>query len=206
MQHAVSHQDEGALRVMAISAYLPDFHANLVMHRNIMQSSEQAGASSARLDKIRERRRLPLVQNIGTLAVMLATLLVEGEEWLSAVTKTEACLNEIFRLIGTPSFIDILVDFYHELEVTKLWYRSNREDHPHSFRSQVQRKRSPLYMQASMGVLRTDHSPVFKDHMDAFANLLDHLIISCTKPDEEQLFKFLLEVKILLDSIVEFVG
>ena len=116
-----------------------------------MQSSEQAGASSARLDKIQERRRLPLVQNIGTLAVMLATLLVEGEEWLSAVTKTEACLNEIFRLIGTPSFIDILVDFYHELEVTKLWYRSNREDHPHSFRSQVQRKRSPLYMQASMG-------------------------------------------------------
>ena len=61
-------------------------------------------------------------------------------------------------------------------------------------------------MQTSLGVLRTDHSPVFKDHLDAFANLLDHMIISCTKPDEEQLFKFLLEVKILLDSIVEFIG
>ena len=47
--------------------------------------------------------------------------------------KTEACLHEIFRLIGTPSFIDLFVDFYHELEVTKLWYRSNREDtHTHS--------------------------------------------------------------------------
>ena len=172
-----------------------------------MQPSDQAGASSARLDKIRERRSLPIGQNIGTMAVMVATLLVEGEEWLRLVTKTEACLHEIFRLMGTPSFIDLFVYFfYHELEVTKLWYRSNREDHPHTFRSQVQRKRSPLFMQASLGVPRTDHSPVFKDHLDAFANLLDHMIISCTKPDEEQLFKFLLEVKILLDSIVEFIG
>lgn len=171
-----------------------------------MKPSEQAGASSGRLDKIHERRSLPLGENIGTLAVMLSTLLVEEGVWVRAVSKTEACLHEIFRLMGTPSFIDILVDFYHELETTKLWYRSSREEHPHTFRSQVQRKRSPLFMQSSLDVLRTDHSPVFKDHLDAFGELLDHMIVSCTKPDQEQLFKFLLEVKILLDSIVEVVG
>jgi len=171
-----------------------------------MQPSGQAGASSAKLDKIRERRSLPIGQNVGTLAVMLATLLVEGGDWLRMISKSEACLHKIFRLIGTPAFIDLFVDFFHELETTKLWFRSNREDHPHTFRSQVQRKRSPLYMQSSVGVLRTDHSPVFKDHLDSFASLVDHLIIRCTKPDEEQLFKYSLEVKILLDSIVEFVG
>jgi hypothetical protein len=47
--------------------------------------------------------------------------------------------------------LDLFVDFYHEMETTKLWFRSNREEHPHTFRSQVQRKNSPLYMQASLG-------------------------------------------------------
>ena len=56
-----------------------------------------------------------------------------------------------FRLIGTPAFLDIFVDFYQELETTKLWFRSNREDHPHVFRGQVARKKSPLYMQGTLG-------------------------------------------------------
>ena len=171
-----------------------------------MKASGQAGASSARLDRIQSRRSLPIGENVGTLAVMLATLTVEGGEWLRVIAKAEACLHEIFRLVGTPALLDLFVDFYHEMETTKLWFRSNREEHPHAFRDRVQRKRSPLFMQTSLGVLRTDHSPVFKDHLDAFSSLVDHLIISCTKPDEVQLFKFLLEVKILLDSVVELVG
>ena len=100
---------------------------------------------------------------------------------------------------------DIFVDFYHELETTKLWFRSNREDHPHVFRSQVARKKSPLYMQGTLATLRSDHSPVFRDHCDAFRSLLDHLILSCTKPDEQQLFKYLIEVQILADSMYEVV-
>ena len=171
-----------------------------------MEMNGQAGASSAREDRLQARRSLPLGPHTGTLAVLIAALLVEGGEWVRAVSKAEACLHEIFRLIGTPSFLDLFVDFYQELEVTKLWFRSNREDHPHSFRSQVARKRSPLFMQSSLGTLRAEHSPVFKDHLNAFGELLDHLIISCTKPDEEQVFKFLLEVKLLADSVVEFVA
>ena len=171
-----------------------------------MKANGQAGASSARLERLHARRSLPIGQNVGTLAVMLATLTAEGGEWLRVISKTEACIHEMFRLVGTPACLDLFVDFYHEMETTKLWFRSNREEHPHTFRSQVQRKNSPLYMQASLGVIRTDHSPVFKDHLDAFGCLVDHLIISCTKPDEEQLFKYLLEVKILLDSIVDLVG
>ena len=166
----------------------------------------QAGASSAKLDQVNSRRTLPLGPHIGTLAVLLASLMIEGGEWPRVISKAEACLHEIFRLMGTPLFIDLFVDFYHELETTKLWFRSSREEHPHTFRSQVQRKRSPLYMQASLRNLREEHSPVFKDHLESFSNLVDHLIVSCTKPDEEQVFKYLLEVKILVDSIVEFLG
>ena len=171
-----------------------------------MEMNGQAGASSARVENVNSRRSMPIGPNVGTLAILLASLLVEGGDLVRAVTKTEACLHEIFRLVGTPSFLDLFVDFHHELETTKLWFRSNREDHPHSFRSQVARKRSPLFMQATLGTLRTEHSPVFKDHLNAFIDLLDHLIISCTRPDEEQVFKFLLEVKLLADTVVEFVG
>ena len=73
---------------MANIDHFLDLHTEtLFSHRSSMQPSEQAGASSARLDKIRERRTLPIGQNIGTMAVMVATLLVEGEEWLRLVTK-----------------------------------------------------------------------------------------------------------------------
>ena len=166
----------------------------------------QAGASSLRRDNLNSRRSLPTCPNTGTLAALLATLLVGGGDWLRTISKAEACLHEIFRLMGTPSFLDLFVDFYYELEVTKLWFRSDREGHPHDFKNQVTRKRSPLFMQSSLGALRADHSPVFKDHLNAFGELLDHLIISCTAPDQEQVLKFLLEVKILADSVVEFVG
>ena len=155
-----------------------------------MEMNGQSGASSARINNLNARRSVPIGPQTGTLAVLLASLLLEGEEWMRAVTKTEACLHEIFRLIGTPSFVDLFVDFFQELETTKLWFRSDREDHPHSFRSQVTRKRSPLFLQSTLGTLRAEHSPVFKDHLDAFVGLLDHLIINCTKPDEEQVFKF----------------
>lgn len=163
----------------------------------------QAGASSTRVERVKERRSLPIGPHVGTVAVMLASLMLEGGDWPRVVSKAEACLHEVFRLIGTPLFIDIFVDFYHELETTKLWYRSTREDHPHVFRSQVQRKRSPLYMQASLKTLKEEYSPVFKDHLDSLIALLDHLILSCTKPDEEQAFKFLLEVKLLADSVLD---
>jgi hypothetical protein len=170
-----------------------------------MTLNGQAGGSSANLAHSAEKRDLPIGPNIGTLAVLLATILTDGGEWLRVVSKAEACLHEIFLLIGTPAFLDIFVGFYQELETTKLWFRSNREDHPHVFRGQVARKKSPLYMQGTLAILRSDHSPVFRDHCDAFRALLDHLILSCTKPDEQQLFKYLLEVQILADSIYEVV-
>ena len=112
------------------------------LDRPWMEMNGQAGASSARVESLNARRSLPIGPHTGTLAVLLASILVEGGEWLRTVSKAEACLHEIFRHVGTPSFLDLFVDFYHELETTKLWYRSNREDHPHSFRSQVARKRS----------------------------------------------------------------
>ena len=111
---------------------------------------------------------------------------------------------KFFGLLAPLHFLTFL-DFYQELETTKLWFRSNREDHPHVFKSQVARKKSPLYMQGTLATLRSDHSPVFRDHCDAFRSLLDHLILSCTKPDEQQLIKYLLEVQILADSIYEVV-
>ena len=171
-----------------------------------MEMNGQAGASSLRLENMNSRRSLPVSQHSGTLAVLLASLLVAEGDWLRVISKAEACLHEIFRLGGTPSYLDPFVDFYHELETTKLWFRSDREEHPHSFKNQVARKRSPLFMQSTLGTLRNEHSPVFKDHLDAFIELLDHLIISCTRPDEEQVFKYLLEVKLLADTVVEFVG
>ena len=141
-----------------------------------------------------------------TVACMLASLLVDADQWMNAVTRAEACLHEIFRLIGTPSYIELFVDFYQELEATKLWFRSDRENPPSSFKSQVSRKRSPLFIQSTLGTIRAEHSPVFKNHLDAFGELLDQLIISCTKPEDEQLFKFLLEVKLLADTVAEVVG
>lgn len=171
-----------------------------------MEVKGQAGASSARMEDLKARRSLPIGPLATTLACMLATMLVEEGEWVRAITKTEACLHEIFRLIGTPSFIDLFVDFYQELETTKLWFRSDRALDPNSFRSQITRKRSPLFMQSTLGTIRAEHSPVFKNHLDAFGELQDQLIISCTKPADEQLFKFLLEVKLLADTVVEVVG
>lgn len=58
-------------------------------------------------------------------------------------------------------------------------------------------------MEASLGTLKAECSPVFRDYLDAFTELIDHLIITCTKPEEEQLLKYLLEVKILAESFLE---
>ena len=107
--------------------------------------------------------------------------------------------------MGAPIFLDLFVDFFQELETTKLWFRSNREEHPHRFGSQVPPKKitSALHMEASLGTLKAECSPVFRDYPDAFIELIDHLIITCTKPEEEQLLKYLLEVKILAESFLE---
>ena len=82
----------------------------------MMKANGQAGASSARLERLHARRSLPIGQNVGTLAVMLATLTAEGGEWLRVISKTEACIHEMFRLVGTPACLDLFVDFYHEME------------------------------------------------------------------------------------------
>ena len=81
--------------------------AFLAIGARAMTLNGQAGGSSANLAHSAERRDLPIGPNIGTLAVLLATILTDGGEWLRVVSKAEACLHEIFRLIGTPSFLDI---------------------------------------------------------------------------------------------------
>ena len=174
------------------------FLAFLAIGALVMTLNGQAGGSSATLAHSAEKRDLPIGPHIGTLAVLLATILTDGESGEGWSRKPRHVYMIFFDF-------DIFVDFYHELETTKLWFRSHREDHPHVFRSQVARKKSPLYMQGTLATLRSDHSPVFRDHCDAFRSLLDHLILSCTKPDEQQLFTYLIEVQILADSMYEVV-
>ena len=70
-----------------------------------MTLNGQAGGSSANLAHSAEKRDLLIGPNIGTLAVLLATILTDGGEWLRVVSKAEACLHDFFRLIGTPAFL-----------------------------------------------------------------------------------------------------
>ena len=49
--------------------------------------------------------------------MLLASLLVEEGEWVRTISKAEACLHEIFRLIGTPLLLDVFVDRNHEAVV-----------------------------------------------------------------------------------------
>ena len=80
-----------------------------------MTLNGQAGGSSANLAHSAEKRDLPIGPNIGTLAVLLATILTDGGEWLRVVSKAEACLHEIFDLLAPLRFLTFLWIF------TKSW-------------------------------------------------------------------------------------
>ena len=67
-----------------------------------MTLNGQAGGSSANLAHSAEKRDLPIGPNIGTLAVLLATILTDGGEWLRVVSKAEACLHDFFSTYWHP--------------------------------------------------------------------------------------------------------
>ena len=152
------------------------------------------GASSGRLMAMSERRTLPIGEAIGTLAVMFAMVLIEAGDAVRLLSKSESCLRQIFSMVGTPNMIDVLGDFSHENQITKAWYRSDQSKHPHAFREDV-----PL------GALKTETSPHFRENLDAFSNFVNHFVISGTKPDELQLFRFLMEVRFAVDTIIAIV-
>jgi len=58
---------------------------------------------------------------------------------------------------------------------------------------------------AGLGALKTETSPHFRENLDAFSNFVNHLVISGTKPDELQLFRFLMEVRFAVDTIIAIV-
>ena len=81
--------------------------------------------------------------------------------------------------------LDVLVDVMHEIRVTKRWFRSDRIKHPYEFRTEVARRKSPQFAQSGLGELRTHGSPHFADHLGAFIELVDRLVILRLKKYQE---------------------
>ena len=54
-------------------------------------------------------------------------------------------------------------------------------------------------------MIRTGASLRFLENLDAFSSFVHSLVVSCTKPDEEQLFRYLMEVRVVTDTIIAIV-
>ena len=144
-----------------------------------MPINGQAGASSAKPRRESERRSLRVGPSVGTLAVMLASLLVEGGDWPRVITKYQKLLlKKSFALWGRRSSSIFLLTFSKSVKRPSCGFEAIVRNTHIDSGVKSPRKRSPLHMEASLGTLKAECYPVFRAYPDAFIELIDHLIIT----------------------------
>ena len=167
-------------------------------------SSNQRGAAS-RTEADTESRDLPVGGQLGTIALKVALIFLGSQAGRDNVLKTMALLNELFYLIGTPSYALVFNQFLRELELARAWVNGPQEGHPHDLMPTIPLRCDPSYRSCCFGAIVGNISPTFRPHMDAFRALIASIENSCTEPRDAQVQRYLDEVTVLLDMLYQFV-
>ena len=163
-----------------------------------MSQRGRASVSSTELDST----EVPVRRDQGMLAVKLGRLMVEDADMRVHITATAAMLLELIRIVGTPAYMLIFLQFLREVDLARAWLGAKMVGHPHDFMDQVPLHKEGSYRSLDFGNVRAVMSAGFLEKCDSFYSLLARLQNSCTGDSDDQLFRFLCEVQVLLDLLV----
>ena len=166
--------------------------------------SLQRGAPS-RSPEDEDSREPPVGGQLGTVALKAALIFLGSQAGRDNVLKTMALLNELFYLIGTPSYALVFLQFLRELEMARAWLNGPQEGHPHDLMAEIPLRCEPSYRSSCFGAVVGNITPTFRPHMDAFRALIASIENSCSEPRDAQLQRYLDEVTTLLDMLYQFV-
>ena len=168
-----------------------------------LASNQRGSASRTELDH--ESRDVSIGSHLGTISLKVALIFLGSQTGRDNVLKTMALLNELFYLIGTPSYALVFTQFLRELELARSWINGPQEGHPHDLLHTFPLRCDPSYRSCCFGAIVGNISPTFRPHMDAFRALIASIENSCTEPRDEQAQRYLDEVTVLLDMLYQFV-
>ena len=145
-------------------------------------------------------------QNLGTLAEKLALLFMSNADMRVNITATAAMISELIDIVGTPAYLLVFVQVLREVDVARMWLRTPMQGHPHDLLDSVPMRKEPCYRSEDLRIVRRAMADGFVEKCNAFYSLLSHLEGMCTEARDEQLFRFLCEVQVLLDLLMSFVN
>ena len=148
----------------------------------------------------------PIGQNLGTLAEKLALLFMSNADMRVNITATAAMISELCDIVGTPAYLLVFVQVLREVDIARTWLRTAMQGHPHDLMDSVPMRKEPCYRSEDLRIVRRAMSDGFVEKCNAFYSLLSHLEGMCTEARDEQLFRFLCEVQVLLDLLMSFVN
>ena len=142
---------------------------------------------------------IPIGSNQETLVVKLIDIFLDHDEMRVHLVATAAMLTELIRIVGTPAFILIFLQFLREIDLARKWLGSPLDGHPHDLINDV-----PLRKEGScdFSAVRMAMSNDFSNRCDSFYAVLAFLQNKCAQGHEDQLFRYLCEVQVLLDMLV----
>ena len=145
---------------------------------------------------------IPVGSNQETLVVKLIDVFLDHDEMRVHLVATAAMLTELIRIVGTPAFILIFLQFLREIDLARRWLGSPMQGHPHDLMNEVPLRKEGSYRSCDFSAVRMAMSNDFSNRCDSFYAILAFLQNSCAQGHEDQLFRYLCEVQVLLDMLV----
>ena len=130
----------------------------------------QTAASSARVQIDPDSSALP-GKSQGTAASVLASLTLTNHEALQDIIRTKALINELISIVGTPAYILVFVQFFREIERSRLWIRKEQAGHPHDLMTEIPLRKEPTYRSMDFSAVRNRMSPAFTGWCGAFTGM-----------------------------------
>ena len=145
---------------------------------------------------------IPIGRDGETLVEKLVDIFIDHDEMRAHLVATAAMLTELIRIVGTPAFMLIFLQFLKEIDLARKWLSTDMQSHPHDMLSEVPLRKEGSYRSCDFSAVRMVMSNGFSGHCDSFYALLAHLQNKCAQGHEDQLFRYLCEVQVLLDMLV----
>ena len=169
------------------------------LYRSLQMS--QRGRASVTSEEI-DSTDVPVGSSQGTAAVKIANLIIDHPEMRNHITATAAMLIELIRIVGTPVYMLIFVQFLREVDLARAWLGSTMQGHPHNLMNVVPLRKGGSYRSLDFSAVRPVTSDEFLGRSDSFYTSPANLQNSCTEERDDKLFRFLCEVQILLDLLM----
>jgi len=145
---------------------------------------------------------IPIGSNQETLVAKLIDIFLDHDEMRMHLVATAAMLTELIRIVGTPAFILIFLQFLREVDLARKWLGSSLDGHPHDLINDVPLRKEGSYKSCDFSAVRMAMSNDFSNRCDSFYAVLAFLQNKCAQGHEDQLFRYLCEVQVLLDMLV----